>query len=236
MIFINIFNDKSVICVCCKERFSPDKFAKSSKNLGICTECYEKFEPVPLFNPLEGTKNINYFISGYYYNNSMKSLIHRFKFNGEHGLSDLFSAMLYDSIKDIKELYDFDYMTNVPISAKRFKNRGYNQAELIAKPLSELLDIPYVKCIHKHKHTIAQSLLKKSSRITNIKGAFIADYERVKGKRILLLDDIITTGSTMNECANELLAKEASFVAGISLAITRRKIISEALSIWGNDF
>ena len=107
MIFISILNDGTIICVCCKERFNPSKISKSFKNLGICFECYEKLEPVPMFNPIEATKNINYYISGYYYNNALKSLIHRYKFNGEYALSELFSSMLYDRIKDIKELYEY---------------------------------------------------------------------------------------------------------------------------------
>lgn len=236
MIIINIFNDQTIICVSCKERFHPSRIAKYSKNIGICHECFNKIESVPLFNPLEGTKSVNYYVSGYYYNETLKTLIHRYKFNGEYGFADLFSSMLFDRIKDIKELYDFDFITSVPISRQRFLNRGYNQAELIAKQISELLDIPYVPCIYKHKHTIAQSLLKKSKRINNIRGAFIADKQRVNNKRILLLDDIVTTGSTMNECANELLKNNAQFVAGVSLAITKRKVISEALSILGSGF
>lgn len=211
-------------------------FSKSVKNLGICTECFEKIEPIPLFNPLEGTRSVNYYVSGYYYNDTLKTLIHRYKFNSEFGFSDLFTSMLYDRIKDIKELYDFDFITSVPISRQRFLSRGYNQAELIAKEMSKQLNIPYVMSIHKHKHTVAQSLLRKSKRITNIRGAFIADTQRVQNKRILLIDDVITTGSTMNECANELLKHNAEFVAGISFAITKRKIISEALSILGSGF
>ena len=236
MIFINIFNDGTIICVCCKERLKPQLFSKTVKNLGICRDCFKQIEPVPLFNPIEGTKNVNYYVSGYYYNDMLKTLIHRYKFNSEFGFSDLFTSMLFDRIKNIKELHDFDFITSVPISRQRFLSRGYNQAELIAKQISKHLDIPYVMCIHKHKHTIAQSLLRKSKRITNIRGAFIADIERVKNKRILLIDDVITTGSTMNECANELLKANAEFIAGISFAITKRKIISEALSILGSGF
>ena len=211
-------------------------FSKSAKNLGLCRECFEKIEPIPLFNPLEGIGNVNYFVSGYYYNDTLKSLIHRYKFNGEYGFSDLFTSMLFDRIKDIKELHDFDFITSVPISRQRFLSRGYNQSELIAKEIAKQLDIPYVMCIHKHKHTIAQSLLRKRKRLTNIRGAFIADTKKIQNKRILLIDDVITTGSTMNECANELLKNNAEFVAGLSFAITKRKIISEALSIWGSGF
>lgn len=233
---MNFFNDGTIICVCCKERFHPYHISISSQNIGICSECIKKFEAVPLFNPIEGVGKVSYYISGYYYNEQLKQLIHRYKFGSEYALSDLFSKMLYDRIKDISELYNFDFITSVPISRKRLLTRGFNQAELIARKVSEMLDIPYVNCIHKCRHTVAQSILKKRKRADNIRGAFLADYERVSEKKILLVDDIITTGSTMNECAVELFSKNAEFVAGISLAITKRKIISEALSVWGNGF
>ncbi len=233
---MSVFNDGTIICVCCKERMHPNKIVKFSKNIGICAECFEKIETVPLFNPFEGTQSVKYVISGYYYNDILKTLIHRYKFGGEYLFSELFSTMLYERICDIQELYNFDYITSVPISRQRFSSRGFNQSELIAKNVAERLNIPYEICIHKHKHTIAQSLLKKSKRIKNIRGAFIADAQRVKNKRILLVDDIFTTGSTMNECANELLSKDANFVAGISFAIAKRRVISEALKIWGSGF
>lgn len=233
---MNFFDDGTIICVCCRERFNPCHIIISAKNIGICSECIKKFEAIPLFNPLEGNGKVSYYISGYYYNDTLKQLIHRYKFNSEYALSDLFSKMLYDRIKDISELHEFDFITSVPISRKRLLKRGFNQAELIAKKVSEMLEIPYVNCIHKCRHTVAQSTLKKSKRADNIRGAFLADYERVSDKRILLIDDIVTTGSTMNECAVELFSKNAQFVAGVSLAIVKRKIISEALSIWGNGF
>ena len=233
---MKLFNDKTIICVCCKERYHPCMISISSKNIGICSECFKKIEAVPLFNPIEGVGNVSYYISGYYYNDQMKHLVHRYKFGSEYALSDLFSKMLYERIKDITELHDFDFITSVPISRKRLLSRGFNQAELIAKNISSMLQIPYVNCLHKCRHTIAQSILKKRKRADNIRGAFLADSERVYNKKILLVDDIITTGSTMNECAVELFSKNAQFIAGISLSITKRKVTSEALSIWGNDF
>ncbi len=233
---MSILNDGTIICVCCKERFHPRHIQKSINNLGICTECFKKIEPVPLFNPIEGVGKVSYFISGYYYNDTLRTLIHRYKFGSEYALSDLFSSMLCDRIKDITHLYDFDFITSVPISRKRLLHRGFNQSELIARKISDMLNIPYVICIHKSRHTIAQSALKAKKRADNIRGAFVADSERVKNKRILLVDDIITTGSTMNECSIELLRNDAKFVAGVSLTITKRKVISEALSILGSGF
>lgn len=233
---MNFFSDGSIICASCKQRFSPSIISISVKNIGLCRECCKLIEPVPLFNPMEGSKNVKFYICGYYYDDVIKKLIHRYKFNSEYSFGDLFSEMLYERIKDIPELRNFDFITSVPISRRRLFSRGYNQSELIARTVSEKLDIPYTRCIYKHKHTLAQSLLKKNRRITNIKGAFIADTKRVANKKILLFDDIITTGSTMNECAGELYDKGAYFVAGLSFAVTRRKIISEALSIWGNGF
>ena len=94
----------------------------------------------------------------------------------------------------------------VPVSKRRKKDRGYNQTELIAKEISKELNIEYVKdVLYKSKDTIAQSKLNKEQREENAKGVYeIKNNQRVNNKRILLIDDIYTTGSTVRECSKIL--------------------------------
>ena len=233
---MSIFNDNSIICVCCKERIQKYDIETYVNNIGICSQCFEKLEPVPINNPMQGRKFVNYVITGYYYNDIIKTLIHRYKFGSEYAFSKLFASILFERIKNIPELYSFDFITSIPLSRLRFLERGYNQSELIARELSKLLNIRYEICVHKKRHTKAQSSLKTKNRFTNIKNAFIADSKRVENKRILLFDDLFTTGSTMNECAKELISKGARNVAGIALSTTRPKITSEALKILDSGF
>ena len=100
-------------------------------------------------------------------------------------------------------------MIVVPISKKRLKDRGYNQSELIAKEISKMLSIKIEKnIIKKLIDTPPQSLLNKEQRQENIKGVYKAyNIEKIKNKNILIVDDIYTTGNTVNECAKVLVEK-----------------------------
>ncbi len=220
---MNLFDDGKTICIRCNQRVQNTKIKCDS--IGICTECYSKLKPVPPDSPFEGTEHIKYFFSSFFYEENIKKLIHRYKFYGQWKIAQLFSDILYNYLKDISHIKEFDFITCVPLSRKRFLNRGYNQSELIAKQLGDKLNIPYVSCVYRFKNTKVQSKLKRIYRTENTKNAFIADKEKVSNKRILLFDDIFTTGSTMNSCAGELINKGAESVIGISLAVVRNSYV-----------
>ena len=116
-----------------------------------------------------------------------------------------------------------DYIIAVPISYKRFLERGYNQSKLIAYSVSKSLKIPYANlCLIKIKHNKRQSELHISERHTNTNGVYkVFSQNRINGKNILLIDDIYTTGSTVNECCKTLKQAGASriFVATIAKAL-----------------
>lgn len=101
---------------------------------------------------------------------------------------------------------DYDVIIPVPISKKRLKQRGYNQAELISREISKKLNkVLITKCLYKTKNIVAQSTLNKDEREENIKGVYgIKNTEKLINKKVLLIDDIYTTGSTANECCKVL--------------------------------
>ena len=104
-----------------------------------------------------------------------------------------------------QSLRDMEGIVPVPISRKRREERGYNQSELIAKTLGDFYGLPVVSGLVKHKHTEAQSSLSREERIRSVQGAFsVKDSSAVKGKRLLLTDDIVTTGATLCACAEAL--------------------------------
>ena len=116
--------------------------------------------------------------------------------------------IILNQIDDIKGI-GYDAITWSPISKMRRRKRGYDQSRLIAESLAKSLNIPYVQLLVKTKHTKAQSLMTTSKdRADNVRGVYKYN-NRIKGKydRVLLLDDIITTGSTMNECIRILNEK-----------------------------
>lgn len=224
--FLSSFSDGRIICIACGMRVNPYEAAVSKDGICICRFCHKKLYPIPKGSAFAGGEFANYVISGYYYNDLLRELIHRYKFGDEHKISALFAELLYNRIKDIENLTDFDLITAVPISYKRDLKRGYNQSELIARIISEKTGIPYIPVIYKKTHTAAQSTLKASERAGNVFDVFIADKTKVKGKNILLADDIFTTGSTLSSCAKELSEKGAEYVACITFAAAGRRYIS----------
>jgi ComF family protein len=109
---------------------------------------------------------------------------------------------------------EVDYIIGIPISSGRMKERGYNQTELIAKELGRILSVEYLpNALVKIKETEHQINLSKIERKNNVKDSFkFADKYDVKGKRVLLVDDIFTTGATVNECSKVLKKANAKKV------------------------
>ena len=158
-----------------------------------------------------------------YKSNLIKTLIHQFKY--EPYIKDLSSSLALLIITHFnliqKEFPPESYiLIPVPLSRKKLKKRGYNQSEEIAKELSENLKIPLITdCLIKEKETPPQMELPKEERLKNIKGAFsVLHQEKIKDKKILLVDDVYTTGATMEECAKILKKSGASEIWGVAVA------------------
>lgn len=152
----------------------------------------------------------------WYYEGNVRDSLLRYKFSGKSAYSGVYGKLL--AMKLFKEGVQADVIVWVPISAKRKRKRGFDQVQLIAQALSKELGIPAVAGLRKHRHTPPQSTLKDiSQRRANILGAYSpTDRRLVLGKKVLLIDDILTTGATAGECARTLLtagAKEVLFAA-----------------------
>lgn len=216
-------SDRSKICLCCKERTNTDNMEFFADEIGICKTCAKGLYPVSSVLPFEGTQSIECVFSPFYYRGMIKTLIQRYKFHREWKISELFAKIIFEYIKHSDILESIDFITAIPLDYKRLKERGFNQSHLMAQALCELLKIPYVDCVYRHKHTLRQSTLSRFDRRTNTRNAFLADDQKVRGMRILLVDDIFTTGATMNSCAEELKNKGAKSVIGLALAIRKHK-------------
>ena len=119
----------------------------------------------------------------------------------------------------------YDLITAVPISKRRYRERGYNQSRLLAEQIERLRGIPYAETLKKIKNTPPQSKLNHRKRQENIKNAFSAiQPETLVGKRILLIDDICTTGATLNECARVLMKAGAAYVDALTFAMADKRI------------
>lgn len=150
------------------------------------------------------------------YEGQVRKSLHRYKFGNARHYAPAYGRLLAMRIQ--RDLPRAEVVTWVPVSAARRRSRGYDQVELLAKAVSPELGIPAEGLLEKFRDNQANSGLKTSAeRRANVLGVYRAvQPERIRGKRVLLLDDIVTTGATASECARVLLiagAEEVIFAA-----------------------
>ena len=148
------------------------------------------------------------FIFSYKYDGIIRKLMLDFKFKNKKYLHRFFAYDLSLKIKKfcMQTNMKFDYIIAVPISFKRYMERGYNQSNLIARAVSHNLSVPLLNyCLIKTKHNQRQSELRHAQRRSNAQGAYKTILSKcLQGRSILLIDDIFTTGSTVEECCRVL--------------------------------
>ncbi len=173
--------------------------------------------------------NFRYYYEGiyapFYYEGKLAKSIRNFKFNANIQNAHYFAEEIASYIKKHISAEKIDLITCVPLSKKSMKARGFNQSALLAKELSPLLQAAFKNdMILKIYETPAQHTLSLSHRRGNLAGVFeLANKEEIKGKTVLLCDDIATTGTTINECAKMLLLGGAKKVYCTTIAVTKRK-------------
>jgi ComF family protein len=156
--------------------------------------------------------------SAFRYEGEVRRLVHAFKFGGQNGLAPSLGALLTDTY--VSHHLEAAVIVPVPLTGMRRRTRGYNQASLMAQELGRALDLPVVDALTRRRFPGAQaSSATAVERWRNVAGAFsVARPEAVADKRVLLVDDVATTGATLDACARELLAAGAASVSGLTLA------------------
>jgi len=226
-------------CICCKKECDLDN------NYRLCSDCI-KLIPFTKENyclkcgeAISGkydyclrckdtSYNFDYARSVFTYNTLTAPIITRFKYNGLKTHAKPLAHMLKDyyATSDII----IDCLTYVPMHKDRQKERGYNQAFELCKEFSLLTEIPMFDMLERKVNITKQSTLNAEERRNNIKGAFkIVNKHIVKGKDILIIDDVMTTGSTADECSRVLKTAGARSVCILTLAKTKLEKISEIL-------
>ena len=195
-----------------------DKINKKS----LCKKCEIKIKPYQI-NEIEKIKNksFDYQIKILKYENIIRDKIINYKFNEKAYLYKTFAKIILKNKKIYGFLKKYDIIMCVPMHIKKKMLRGYNQSELIAKELAKKLQIEkQFNNLIKIKDTKKQSTLTKEQRKINLKNAFqIKNSEKVKNKKVILFDDIYTTGSTVEECSKVLKRVGVSSIAVVTLAI-----------------
>lgn len=171
---------------------------------GMCAQC-EKTLPYTPQSGLQGTDFVEACAAPLYYEGPVREALLRYKFKGVTAYAGVFGRLVADCVRE-RLSGRYDLISWVPLSSERLRERGYDQAMLIALSAALELDDVAVETLKKVVNAAPQSGTGSAEqRRANISGAFeCADEELVRGRRILLIDDIITTGATVSECARVL--------------------------------
>lgn len=157
------------------------------------------------------------------YDGRLRTLIQLYKYGPMERLGEPLGEFLRTGYpREVR----FDAMVPMPIHGKRLRERGFNQAEKLAEALMDVAPMPLERrWVIRHKNTQRQAGLSGKERRQNVKDAFRAPKpEALRGKRILLIDDVLTTGASANACASTLKRAGASYVAILALARADRRI------------
>ncbi len=160
----------------------------------------------------------------FYYEDTIVRAVHRFKFEDKDFLARPFSREIALAVRrDFPEM-SFDAVAFVPFTKRQARMRTFNPSELLARETAKALELPCAPFLEKLFETETQHNLSRTARTGNVFGVYeVKDPAAVQGKRILLVDDIKTTGATLSECAKVLKLAGAASVHAATFAVTRRK-------------
>ncbi|MEI6349614.1 MAG: ComF family protein [Verrucomicrobiota bacterium] len=150
----------------------------------------------------------------------VRELIHRFKYNRKFYLRHILAEWLADNLADPRlQSPSIDRIVPVPLHAARRRERGFNQAGVLAELLSNKSGIPLSDCVRRIRYTTTQTRYDRQTRMQNLRDAFsLRKSADVQGLHLLLIDDVFTTGSTVDECAAVLMAAGAASVRVATVA------------------
>ena len=204
----------------------PQKCVFCGKVLGkadICNECSSK---LPYTKGDEVSQKLSFIpkcVSPLYYEGVVRESFLRYKFMGVQAYSVRYGKLMSECVENNLDCSGIDVISCVPLSSKRLRRRGYNQALLLTKEISHNLNIPETQLLKKNRDNPAQSGTKSAKeRLSNVTGIYsLQSKADVREKTILLVDDIVTTGATLSECARILKKSGAEQVYAVTLARQR---------------
>ncbi len=196
-LFLNALYPEDAACCLCNEEAVLNSH-------GLCKACGELIVPAPEFSLNEPVDSS---AAGILYNDAAADIIHRFKYYGCRYLGKNLASFI-----SLPREWQADVLIPVPLHSARLKERGYNQSLILAEHIGRKYSIPVKADLLKRiRNTLMQSLTSRQERRENVRDAFRAS-KRCAGMSIILVDDVITTGSTAEECAKALKAAGADKV------------------------
>ncbi|WP_344815665.1 ComF family protein [Flavobacterium cheonanense] len=206
-----LLKDEIVICTSCRHDI-PLTNHHLSKNNDVYSKFYGRI-------PIEFASSLMYF----HKKGIVQEMIHKLKYKGHQEIGEAIGYWYAEELKDVEELNDVDFIIPIPLHKKRFKERGYNQVTTFGEALSKSWIKSYdetilVRNVYSKTQT-TKSILGRAEVVENIFG--INYNESHHNKHFLLIDDVITTGSTLEACGRELLKIPGSKISIVCMAMTQ---------------
>lgn len=204
-------------CITCNALIDEDVF--------LCERCEKRYKPGP--SSKIGNKHLKSCAYSFYYEGDIKMAIWKFKFRRKLSYGSAFSEYMFDCYNEYYFSGSIDYLIPVPMTPKKQRKRGYNQTIELANKLSDKTGIPTINNgLIKVRENSNQHLSSFKERKLNVKGVYKANKDiDFKGKNVIIIDDVLTTGLTMFECAKELKKAGADSVYGITIASSSEKAL-----------
>ena len=219
------FNENWRCLVCGREIFENEHFCKDCyKELPfirgpICNHCGRQLNSFQNYcTTCKGVlTNVDLARSVFNYDKPISTLIRKAKYYNGRYILDTFSEYLF--LAYCKNYINADVICCVPMTEKSFRKRGYNQSKILAQGVAERVGIPFTDCVLKIKETKRQAKLDRENRLKNLVGAYkVTRKKEISGKRVLIVDDVSTTGATSEALAQKLKKAGASEVYLLTIA------------------
>ena len=222
VIIMRLIFRRGYICCGCGKRISAGDAFAVFKRTALCNECRSKFDDIPPNSTFEGSDYYDFSVSPFFYDGLYRDIFLKFKFSGFYTYGDILGMAAVEYFANSCGFSEYDCIVPVPLSAKRLRERGFNQTDILFKYISRTLNVPMMNYLERTKHRPAQSTLTGLDRINNIKNVFEA-VKPLSGMKIIIADDVLTTGSTINECARVLKEAGAASVCAVTAARVKYK-------------
>jgi competence protein ComFC len=192
-------------CLCCKKEGD-----------WLCPECFKKLEFNKKKYRLDNLDKL--LVAGDYENEILAKIIKLFKYQFVKDIHKILAEFIFLFLSDKKIDLSESLIIPVPLSKKRLKWRGFNQAEILAKKISNKFNLDFSNDLKRIKYQKPQASLSEKERKINLINSFSWQGKNLKNKKIILVDDVVTTGSTLNECAKTLKNAGARKIWGLVIA------------------